>query len=833
MSGKKSLEQVWQQMQAQQAAELQRRMAQEQALYEQREMARQEYLQRMRMFEAQIGPNTPTSSSSAGGSLRRQVKLSTFDQSILYSNFDNGVFSYFIYNFETDVLTDIKSINLPNVPSVYPVTRGGFFLSSYNSNNDNYEFLYLNLLGDIIWQDSSYDDSNYDIEVFSRYIAAYYLASDGVTWKLEVFDENSNQRSFTFENYIEGGGYSYDDVWSGGFIVREEIGTIENFYIINFELGTATLFTQIDTDLGESLNVYQYAFSDKILTRKDSSLFEVWNSSGVRISEFDIYSEFQTSIWYLDTFVFLDENGSILIIGYDEDNDQYTVIFFSGVSNQFSSKLSNGLNLDWEIDGQKSYIYTSNFDPKGSALILFYNNSNEINSIDYYDEAYLLPIWSTDTQLRDLYTFSSSSGLVDIDGVTTTRSEDYINLIIDLDDQDTNYSVLRLNREGESTTLLPTNISKTWRYYDIVKIGSKSIVSLDRQVTVDEQTFGWDDLSDVDDRFYYSLSESVDYNFQEAVDNSLQLVMKDVVNDQYWGIQFTEWGDGVTANFAWTRQLIEGGTFSGEIISFTFSGWEDGVADVISPGVLEIKRSLFGDLYNSVLEGESNNRNPKGTLWNSEQISFNNIDEYQFSIIGLDGNLIDSVILSENYDYEYEGKTFILEDEVFSKTWISNNQNSSQFQLLDDYYTKFDDTNNISNELGLRPGYFLINSGLKYRFVSEDSISSEITVPSTGENFTKIENSEPFYNGFFVYTLDDINNNFYFYDENANLISQKTISIIDLDNYTDHIRGKRASIRFAIDGVENVLFFNGKKLIEVNTNLDNLSVSLNDYNWWD
>lgn len=49
MSGKKSLDQIWQQMQSQRATEAQRQAAQERALYEQRELARQEYLRRMRM----------------------------------------------------------------------------------------------------------------------------------------------------------------------------------------------------------------------------------------------------------------------------------------------------------------------------------------------------------------------------------------------------------------------------------------------------------------------------------------------------------------------------------------------------------------------------------------------------------------------------------------------------------------------------------------------------------------------------------------------------------------------------------------------------------------
>lgn len=1072
MAGK-SLDEIWRQMQANRQAEIARQQAQERSLNEQRERARQEYIRNMRMNE-KVGPAIPTSTApgSGGGSIKITPVTVSSGQSILYSEYLDSIFYYFIYNFETDVLTDIKTIQLTSPSTISPVTRGGFLLSSYDGDSDNYKFLYLNLNGDVIWQDTSYDSSNYDIEVFSRYIAVYYLASDGQTWKLEVFDENSNQRSFTFDNYIEGGGYSYDDVWIGGFVVREEIGTIQKFYIINFELGTSTLFVEIDTDLGESISVYQYAFSNKIFTRKNSNLFEIWSSSGDKLSEFDIASEFSTSNWFLYTFVFLDANGSLLILGYDDDNDQNTVLFFSGVSNQFSSKvLSDDFNYDYEIEGQKSYITTSDRDPGGSALILFYQDSIEINNIDYYSEAYFLPVWATDTELRDLYTFSSNMGAVDISGLATTRSEDYINVLIDgdraslylfsdyadgvndliddggddmydtgniieaddigvaythtqygfdndgelsiedyimdgivvsgvsgsvfgasssaeyftnlypglfvlaaqnteidkfkidgnlgsdgggefdtliyekefnsstysvfvkrvwdaqdpsvnhiiivnsgtssitqvvdetneddthvltglatagvteiyylllalsggaflenskvenivdeflnildvssdinelltnlnqdytnitdiLETQDENYSLLRFNKVGEAVTILPTNISKSWEYDDIEKIGSKSIIILDREVQVENQTFGWDDLSDVEGRFYYSLRKAANGNFNNLVNDPIYVVMKDVVNDQYWSMRFTYWQGGGGGGFAYTRQLIEGGTFSGEVITFTHSNWESSEPDVIVPGVLEIKRGEYGPIYNSAKEGVSNGENPRGTLWNSEY-SFSNIDEFQFSIIGLNGNVIDSVIASEDYNYEGEGKTFILEDEIFSKTWISNNQNGSQFQLLDNHYTEFEDANNISNELGLRPGYFIIQSGLIYRFVSEDSISEEVVIPSTGENFTKIDSDDVFHDGFWVIAEDETNYNFYFYNVNANLIAQKTLLISETSIENDPAYGKRASIKYESNGLQNVILFNGSKIIEVNTDLSSLNFSLNDYNWWD
>jgi hypothetical protein len=1038
----------------------------------------QAWMLRDRMiFESSLS-NAAASSSAAGAGgggttlarrLARQqqpVQVSS-DQSILYYESIEGLFSYFIYNYQSNILTDIKTIeSIQEGPSIYPVTRGGFLIRSYDDSNSNYKLIYLNLSGDIIWQDVTFDGSNIDVEVFSRYVAAYYLGSDGENWKLEVFDENSTRKSFTFENYIEGGGYSYDDVWSGGFVVREEIDTIQKFHIINFEQGSSTLFYEIDTDSGDSLNVYQYAFSNKILTIKNYSLLEAWSSNGTKISEFDIQSEFSTSTWYLNTFTFLDDNGSIIIFGYDDDNDNYNVIFFSGESNQFDSKtISDDFNYDYDIDGQKSYIYTSDVDPEGSALFLFYKNSNEINDIDYYEEAYLLPIWSIDSNLRDLYTFSSERGLVDVNYLSTTRSKDYINLFIDnnrgliyyfsdygqnniydggddmydtgnelfadniqinythtqlsedrdsgmlseefisdgvvfsgvsasvfgtsseyftnlypglfvlaaqnteidefkingnlgsygsgqfntfiyetqlnsqtysvfvkrvwdaqdpsvnhiiiingssasitqiidetnqsdlhslsgllssgvneiyymllgliggsyledvkvqeivsaflsildsssdinelldnlnldygnitgvLDTPDENYSILRFNRVGDISTTLPTSISKTWEYDDIDKIGGKTIITFDREVSLDNQNYGWDDLNDIEDRFYYSLRKASDGQFPRLVSESIEVVMKDVVNDKYWAIKFTNWQGGGGGAFAYTRQLIEGGTFSGDVISFTHSSYGNEI-DIIEPGVLEITRGEYGPIYNIAKESESNGNNPFGTLWNS-LYSFVDVSESLHNIVSLDGQIIDSEITSESYDYDSEGSTFILEDEVFSKIWISNNQNSKQFQLLEGYYNDFEDSNNISNELGLRPGNFVIKNGLKYRAITENSVSNEIEIPSTGNIFTKVDRYDIFHNGWFVITEDENNHNLYFYKLDSTLVSQKIIPNIELDDIDDYNYGKRSTIIYKRNGVENVIFFDGENISELNTNLNNIDVSINDYNWWD
>lgn len=782
------------------------------------------------MFESTLGvANSPSAGAGAGGSGNRRI-TSTSEQSILYYDFLDGVFYYFIYNFETAVFTDLKQISMNNSPSINPVTRGGFLLESFNSTNSNYDLYFINLKGDIIWQDTTFDDNsnNVDIENFSRYVAAYYL-KDGSNWKLVVFDENSEIKSFDFENLIEGGGYSYDDVWNGGFVVRESVGTIQKFYIINFEEGTATLFNQVDTDLGESMSIYLYAYSNKILSIKNNTIYEVFDSNGQKISEFDVLSELATSSWSQQELSFIGDNGSFVLIGYDITNSLYASILFSGESNTFSFKTKSSSTYRQEIYTQKNYKYPEDWLPGGSAVIMFHDGETYENDISYYTNAVILPIWSTDTSLRDFYTFSSDRGIIDY-GFAYTRSVDYINFMIDNDKiNDTNLSVLRFNKVGEDITIIPTDLLKDVNFVSVERLKDKTILRVENSFTA-SGTWGWDDLSDVENRFYYSFKKANNGRVGNFVVGQ-EFVMKDVVNDQYWAIKFTEWGQNNGGSFAYTRQLIEGGTFSGEIIAFTHSNWLFSEPDVIVPGVLEIKRGDNGPIYNSAFEDVSNGENPYGTLWNSEYV-YGTIQENTFYVCSLDGQIIDSVTTSNSYDSEGETSTFILEDEIFSKTWVSNDMNNKQFQLLPKYYTSFNDNNNTSEESGLRNSNFLLTSGFRSVIVTKDSISEEIITPEPGQISNKIGARDVFLNGAWVSTYDETNVYFYFYNVSGELISQKTFTGGLFNGYSSFDYGKRSSITYDFDGKKYVIVFDGTSVKEVETNYTNMSVSVNDYVWW-
>lgn len=997
MAGK-SLDEIWRQMQAQRVAEQQARIAQERSINEQRERARQEYLQKMRMYEfTSFNPSAASSAAGAGGGRRIPQQVVTGNnQATLHYSFDsdNKILYYFVYNFGTNQLSEIKQVTLYNSPNDSPVTEGGFFLYSNNDDNSTVDMLFIDLSGTIIWQDSSDNQSDVDIENFSRYVGAYYL-KDG-NWKLVLFDENSIIKTFDFStSLIEGGGYSYNDVWSGGIVVVEEIGTIRRYYIINFTEETKTQFYEVDNDLGDYLNVYQYAYSDKILTRKNGVLWEVFSSSGEKLAEFDTISEFSTASWFDYDFTFLDDNGSFLIFGNDNTNNYYTVILFSGLTNTFSSNTIDRSvygNYRYDIFNQKDYDSTTDKNAEGSAIFLFFDSGFEPNEVTYYSpEALILPIWSTDSELRDFYTFSNTRGVYDNfddSNLAFSRSADYICLLVDNDPGDDNYSILRFNREGDEITPIPTGVNKLRVLDDDDQINGKTILQFRRDMT-NIGTWGWSDLSDVESRFYYSLRWANNNEIGNYIEGQ-ELVMKDVVNEQYWAIKFTDWQSGGGA-FAYTRQLISGGTYSGEIIAFTFSDFTQIESDIISPGVLELRRGYNGPIYNSAKEGESNSHNPSGTLWNSVWVyNLNNsykyewfytdgsasnptnstdfnlifsatqgetgrdyntsidwtdvsgkpgylpaenfawqvdcllkvdvsgtysfrttsddgnqltidgnvltefyggrgieedydtsspvnlsvglytfryrmqqgdggsgarvewqgpedgtfsvipssnlvinesITEYDHYIVGKDGQIIGSVSTGNDHDRDYEGKTYILEDQIFNKNWVSNLENSQNWTLLDKYYEEFEDVNNIITEDGLRKGIILLQNGFNYKIVTEDGKSSDFSVPFTGSYLNKINNDDIFYKGAFVRTEDGSYEWLRFYDINGNLV--ETIEMPDgFSNFDYYLYGDRCVIYWNQEGTKRFAFFNGSSVEQFDSGRENWNTILNDYNWW-
>ena len=432
----KSLNQIWHQMQAQmqaqRQAQAQRQMDQQRAINEQRERARQEYLLQMKMNE-RLAPTAAAASAAAGagGSGNRQQEVITFEtnQSVLYYWHDSGVFEYFIYNFDGDSLTDIKSIAAPgSVWSVNAVQNGGFLVWIQDVGGGTNRFYFLDLAGDVVWSDTNAVGDHVDVENFSRYVAPYYEQES--VYKLVVFS-STDTREFTFDNYIEGGGYSYDDVSSFGFIVREDLVSTQKYYMIKDGQSEPLLFKESPTG---TTNIYQYAYSDKVVSHDNNQEFVVYGSDGAVVSSFD-YADALGGTYSINEFSMLSANGSFVCMLYESSGSRL-LIFFSGTSNSFSWK-SLGSNYNYSVDlyGQKEYNDPSNYHADGAAAVLFYVSAGDRywKGLRYYSDAKFLPIWSTDSELRDFFTYSYETGfqLSGDSNVSPMRSADHIGVVVD------------------------------------------------------------------------------------------------------------------------------------------------------------------------------------------------------------------------------------------------------------------------------------------------------------------------------------------------------------------------------------------------------------------
>lgn len=443
----KSIEQVWREMQQRRQAEIQRQATLERQINEERERARREYVQKMRMNERSVSVAAAAASAAAGaaggagGGSKKQAEvtpsISINGQAELF--YDSAAeFKYFIYNFETSTITPIFTLPVIGFPSnAQPVTNAGFYLQFYDGNTNTKIFYFIDINGNVVFQDTVDDAAYYDLESFSKYVAVYYYT--GVNYRLVVFKPDFQILSYNFDYLIEGGGYSYDDVHKAGFIVKETNNNIIKFYLVEENGTSPVLFKEFDDDLGD-IFIYQYAFSEKILCvfedLSNTTYWEIYDTSGILITNWE--STIVSNNFNIYDTAFLNENGGFVSRCYDGENNNWVILYFSGVTDTFSWKSFDGnYDLEFDIQNQRNYRFLSNFDAEGSCLFYFYPDyysGTVINNYRYNELAAFLPIWSTDTELRDFFTFSFELGIfgaVDSNNIALIRNSDYICVIAD------------------------------------------------------------------------------------------------------------------------------------------------------------------------------------------------------------------------------------------------------------------------------------------------------------------------------------------------------------------------------------------------------------------
>ena len=237
------------------------------------------------------------------------------------------------------------------------------------------------------------------------------------------------------------------------------------------------------------------------------------------------------------------------------------------------------------------------------------------------------------------------------DPVTFTNT-DYGSLV---DNIDTDIAITRGENQGIYNPLLEIN-------WDDTSNDGPSPVGTAWNVD------GWTDLTNLNQRTYYSFYEAFDGGIGNKVLAS-EAIMKDVANNRYYKFDFTVWGNsGSGAPVTYTRTELDPvtGADLGSPVEFVKAGYADPtvVNDPIDTDVT-LTRGNNQSIFNIALETAYNDQgdgqdSPEGTLWNAE--GWGTLDDvttrsYSSFYDCLGGNLGNNVI----------GKELVMHDTINNK----------------------------------------------------------------------------------------------------------------------------------------------------------------------
>jgi hypothetical protein len=191
--------------------------------------------------------------------------------------------------------------------------------------------------------------------------------------------------------------------------------------------------------------------------------------------------------------------------------------------------------------------------------------------------------------------------------------EDYATGEAATDYIDTSIAITRGNNQGIYNPILET------QWDDNDNDGTSPVGTL-------WNTDGWDDLTNLTTRNYYSFYDA----YLGRIGNNIlssEAIMKDVANNKYYKFEFTVWGQSSQgAPVTYTRTEIDPvtGEAIGEPILFEKAGYADPtqVNDPVDEGVTLARGNNQG-LFNIAQEPEWNDQgdgedSPEGTLWNAD-----------------------------------------------------------------------------------------------------------------------------------------------------------------------------------------------------------------------
>jgi len=446
----KSLEDIYRHIQEQQAIRDQQKLFEQQQAFER--IARDAEYRRMMLYKEATSYNplltttTTTSSAGSGGGsgnnnvIDPEVYTSEASDCVIYVFFDSSddYHKYLVHNYTTNVTSPVTSFGLDSSyyrnDSATVDDRG--FLYIY-SNDDIYRAFIIDTNGSLLYDESL---ESYDIGYHNKFLTISYYDDNDDKYYLVIYDGTLRILDFdTSINIIS----NYNSHFKHGTVVLDYNG---NYYLIKNE-SIDKIFLRQDSEFIES-TCFLYSYSNNIVfkvgeydefSNYSDRYIEVYDMNGSLILNYDTSSISSSLI--LDSYISQNRSDGFFMFGYDDDDGTKYILYYSGVSSSISYiTVDSSYSFDYYHYNSHISSYNSyNSYYADSNVFIFYKDyvSNDYY-LSYYESVYVLPVFKTDTSLRDTYDLNVEMGGVSQVGFSTDlvyNYEDNINLIVGGDDE--------------------------------------------------------------------------------------------------------------------------------------------------------------------------------------------------------------------------------------------------------------------------------------------------------------------------------------------------------------------------------------------------------------
>lgn len=362
----KSINDIYQQMQRQRQAALEQNRIIQQNLEAQREAQRQEWLRRRRIDESiSTFLANSTSSSAAGGSIQKNITVLTEKTKsglLFIESVNSGNWQYYSIDFDNirydGPIDTIFDRNIYQMWNRYTIESGGYTIIFRNSDNDSYEFLWIDKDGNII-ENTHINNNNFEIYSLEGKWIALIDRNENILWYFNGEKLKTDSTILSGKSNWEIGSQKHDtNSIAFNLYTKEVIDEENNIYLTRHyvvDINSIRFILQYQNNIGEEYEEmpFMYCGNDKVLylgyRRVDNestthyTSFKIYDSMGVLNEEISLGEDITTyNIRYSG-------KNKILLMFWDGENNigEYKIYLYNsstGILNQYTESVETYSN---------------------------------------------------------------------------------------------------------------------------------------------------------------------------------------------------------------------------------------------------------------------------------------------------------------------------------------------------------------------------------------------------------------------------------------------------------------------------------------------------------